>query len=119
MKFEVGKCYEHNSGRRMHVVTEAELDCYISPCLIAERDDGELMPIDTDSEAAINWYEITRNEWLNTFKSSFIEPKAITKIINCPTCSGTGMVPSPLNGVGLYTCPRCNGYRKVFTEEEK
>ena len=37
MKFEVGKCYEHNSGRRMHVVTEAELDCYISPCLIAEQ----------------------------------------------------------------------------------
>ena len=72
MVFEVGKCYEHNSGHRIHVVAEAELDIYFSPCLIAETDEGHIIPVGKRAENAVNYHEITRKEWLNTFKSSYV-----------------------------------------------
>ena len=71
MIFEVGKCYEHNSGERIHVVAEMELDIYVSPCLIAETDKGSIIPIGKTDEYTVNFREITREEWLNTFKSSY------------------------------------------------
>ena len=71
MVFEVGKCYEHNSGERMHVVAEVELDIYVSPCLIAETDGGNIIPVGKTDEYAVNFREITREEWLNTFKCSY------------------------------------------------
>lgn len=70
--FEVGKCYEHNTGKRIHIVAEAELDIYFSPCLIAETDSGGIIPVGKSEENAVNYHEITREEWLNTFKSSFV-----------------------------------------------
>ena len=81
MVFEVGKCYEHISGRRMHVVAEVELDLYVSPCLIAETDNGEIIPIGETEEYAVNYFEITREEWLNTFKSSYsFETESLAKM---------------------------------------
>lgn len=70
--FEVGKCYEHNTGKRIHIVAEAELDIYFSPCLIAETDSGSIISVGKSEENAVNYHEITREEWLNTFKSSFV-----------------------------------------------
>lgn len=73
MVFKLGKCYEHTTGKRMHIVAQAELDIYISPCFIAETDTGEIIPVGITEEHAVNWQEITREKWLNTFKSSYYE----------------------------------------------
>ena len=40
MIFEVGKHYEHSTGKKMHILGEVKSDMYYSPCLVAEDLEG-------------------------------------------------------------------------------
>lgn len=63
MLFEVGKYYKHASGEKIHIMCEAKSDIYVSPCFVAESNEGELSPVGTDEENAVYWTEITYEEW--------------------------------------------------------
>lgn len=56
--FEVGKCYEHITGRRIYIcgwlITRAW-----GKTLVREDAGGNLIPIGDTEEATVNWSEIT------------------------------------------------------------
>lgn len=68
MIFEVGKHYEHSTGKKMHILGKVNSDMYYSPCLVAEDLEGNFIPVGTDEENAVNWNEIDETEWLNELK---------------------------------------------------
>lgn len=67
MVFEIGKCYEHNSGSQMKIVGKCNTTIY-GECLIGENANGNLEPIGNTEEHAINFFEITEEKWLSNFK---------------------------------------------------
>lgn len=56
MKFEVGKTYQHSTGKRMTIIGRLKTHIY-GECLIGERDTGELVPVGELEENAVNWHE--------------------------------------------------------------
>ena len=58
MRFEVGKHYEHTTGKKMHILGEVNSDMYYSPCLVAEDLEGNFIPVGIGEEYAVNWNEI-------------------------------------------------------------
>lgn len=54
MRFEVGKCYIHNSGKVMRILCEVNTH-YYGHCFIGETDDGRFIPVGMESEFTINW----------------------------------------------------------------
>ena len=66
MKFKVGKYYKHNSGTLMHVIGGLQTSVY-GWCLIGEQNDGRLVPVGQDECNAVNWQEITEQEWQAIF----------------------------------------------------
>lgn len=58
MRFEIGKTYQHTSGKKMTIVGSAHTKAY-GWCLIGEENDGYLKPIGTgDDGYAQNWEEV-------------------------------------------------------------
>jgi len=67
MKFELGKCYRHSSGGEMFICGMACTTTY-GTCLVAETNNScDLKPIGMDEDAAQNWAEIPRSEWMKNF----------------------------------------------------
>ena len=62
MKFEVGKYYKHPAGDMLHVVCWADTFMYGST-MIAEDDGGELLAVGDTESNAVNYHEITKEEW--------------------------------------------------------
>lgn len=62
MKFEVGKFYKHNDGGVIHVVCEADTLLY-GHTMVAEDEWGELLPVGGTEDNAVNYHEITEDEW--------------------------------------------------------
>lgn len=63
VKFELGRYYEHTAGKRMRMVALAQTRMF-GTCLLAEcRGDGTIKPCGMDSDAAVNWKEITSEEF--------------------------------------------------------
>ena len=64
--FELHKYYEHFGGNKIHIIAEAEKsDMWIidknTKMSIAEDREGNLSPVGGSVQSAANWYEITRN----------------------------------------------------------
>ena len=68
MRFEVGKHYEHSTGKKMHILAEVNSDMYYSPSLVAEDIEGNFIPVGISEEYSVNWNEIDEAEWLNELK---------------------------------------------------
>ena len=68
MRFEVGKHYEHSTGKKMHILGEVNSDMYYSPCLVAEDLEGNFIPVGIGEDYAVNWNEIDESKWLNELK---------------------------------------------------
>lgn len=56
MKFEIGKCYKHTSGKKMRIIAETDTYFY-GHCLLAEYDSAEYIPVGAEEENAVNWVE--------------------------------------------------------------
>jgi len=68
MRFQVGKYYKHNGGCIIHIIGAAKTTMY-GWCLIAEEAGGAtLKPVGQDETHAVNWQEITEEEWVEKFK---------------------------------------------------
>lgn len=64
--FELGKAYQHSSGKQMYIIGEGNTSVY-GKCLIGEDQSGVLRPVGRDTTNAINWHEITVKEWNKNF----------------------------------------------------
>lgn len=58
MIFEVGKTYQHSTGKRMTIIGRLHTKTY-GECLIGEDDIGVLQPVGEKEENAVNWREYT------------------------------------------------------------
>ncbi len=68
MVFEIGKCYRHTTGLQMHVIGEVETMARGKGLLAEQYGIGdELTQVGTLPENAVNWSEITIEEWENNF----------------------------------------------------
>jgi len=65
--FEIGKAYRHTGGREIKIVGEVNSTMY-NNCLVAEENCSiGFIPIGRDEGAAVNWVEISEEEWLKNF----------------------------------------------------
>lgn len=62
--FWVGGYYRHTTGDTLHVLGELTTRMY-GPALIAEAPDGALTPLGKDPSCAVNFREITAEEFLD------------------------------------------------------
>ncbi len=69
MIFEIGKFYRHTTGIFMAIVGEVNTTMWGST-LIGEstHDSYGLMPVGRDEASAVNWEEITKEEWMEQFE---------------------------------------------------
>lgn len=58
MKFQIGKYYQHGTGRVICILCEIHTFFHGS-CLLAEEDTGELTPVGTDETSAQNWHQVS------------------------------------------------------------
>tara|TARA_R110000850_G_scaffold131596_1_gene252495 strand:- start:40 stop:258 length:219 start_codon:yes stop_codon:yes gene_type:complete len=67
-KFELGKYYRHNGGGEMHIVGVADTIMW-GATFIAEEGNGQtLTPISMNSkDSAVNWFEITKEEFMKNY----------------------------------------------------
>lgn len=56
MRFEIGKCYQHTSGKKMRIIAEIETHFY-GRCLLGETDGGDLVPVGEGESHFENWQE--------------------------------------------------------------
>ena len=68
MKFEVGKHYEHSTGKKIHILGEVNSDMYYYTWLDEKDIEGNFIPVGIGEEYAVNWNEIDEAEWLNELK---------------------------------------------------
>ena len=57
MKFEIGKTYQHTTGKRMTIIGRLKTHTW-GECLVGEDGAGELHPVGENEENALNWYEV-------------------------------------------------------------
>ena len=62
MIFEVGKCYKHNSGKLMKIISEIDTMMY-GKGLCAQTDNGDLQVVGIGEDYAVNWHEVLESEW--------------------------------------------------------
>lgn len=66
MRFEVGKAYRHSGGGEILIL--GKLNTFVhGDALIAEEASGHLVPVGADATHAVNWKEITLEEWNKNF----------------------------------------------------
>lgn len=70
MKFEIGKYYRHTTGHLLSILGEIETDMW-GKTLVAEsnrpRAMTELTPVGSDAGAAVNYSEIDREQWMQSY----------------------------------------------------
>jgi hypothetical protein len=64
MKFELGKYYQHTTGSKLYICGISDT-YYHGRCFVGENEYGELMPIGNTQENAMNYKEITKDEFVN------------------------------------------------------
>ena len=67
LSFKVGKAYRHSSGCEMKIIGWANTTVHGDACMIAEEKSGHLKPVGSDPDAAVNWKEISEDEWMKNF----------------------------------------------------
>lgn len=63
IKFELGKCYQHATGSKLYICGLADT-YYYGRGLIGEDERGELSIVGDYEENAINYHEITREQFI-------------------------------------------------------
>ena len=58
MKFQIGKYYQHGSGRVISIIGQANT-FFHGAGLLAEEEGGHLIPVGTDEDAAQHWREVS------------------------------------------------------------
>ena len=66
MKFELGKCYEHTTGKQMKIVGVADTTLY-GLGFVGETPEGTYSIVGTSKENAINFVEISNEKWMQNF----------------------------------------------------
>lgn len=56
MIFEIGKTYQHSTGKRMTIIGRLKTHLW-GECLIGETDTGELVPVGEQEDNSVNWTE--------------------------------------------------------------
>jgi hypothetical protein len=67
MVFEEGKYYQHTSGHKLSILGRLPTTMWGSSTLIAEQDDATLLAVGDDVSSAVNYREITRDQWMESF----------------------------------------------------
>jgi hypothetical protein len=65
MKFEVGKCYQHNSGKQIKIISEGK-GIWLGQYFTTENADGYFATLFPQYNQS-GWHEITEEEWLKNF----------------------------------------------------
>jgi hypothetical protein len=89
IKFELGKYYQHTTGSKLYICGIGETHFYGSS-LIAENEYGELAPVGKNEENAVNYHEITKNEFImdsDNTKGKPITSAEVDKFANCYNCA--------------------------------
>ena len=69
MKFEVGKFYKHTTGHCLAILCEQETTMYGKTLLAEHTCEGDgFIAVGMDEARAINYHEISREEWLLNFQ---------------------------------------------------
>ena len=63
-KFELGKYYKHNAGKKIYICGICSTATY-GMCLMGETDQGDFYGVSNDKYATVNWHEISKEEFLN------------------------------------------------------
>ena len=56
MKFQVGKCYQHTTGRKIRMLCEIDTYFY-GHCILGETESAGFVPCGMEEENAINYVE--------------------------------------------------------------
>lgn len=83
MKFEVGKFYKHTTGHQLAIICTANTTMF-GEALIAEQNTSiDFVAVGSDEAAAVNYTEITVQEWMKNFNPSNVAvmDKWIEKIL--------------------------------------
>ena len=115
MTFEVGKTYQHSTGKKMTIIGKLETHIW-GECFIGETSDGELVPVGESEENAINWVEVkkqTKEDRLNKIISdiayildNLILLRQIHKMGDCNICKNRNCGYIPKAGQMVrYNCP--------------
>lgn len=67
MKFEIGKFYEHTSGKQVAIVGKVKTTMWGETLVAENANESYLSPFGSDEAAAENWSEITKEEWMKNF----------------------------------------------------
>jgi len=68
MVFETGKFYQHSTGEKISILCETNTTFYGDNVLIAESDKSPfLKPLGKSADYFVNWHEITKEEWEESF----------------------------------------------------
>ena len=54
--FDIGKCYEHTTGKKMRIISEIDT-YYYGHALLGETDKAEYVPVGIGEDYAVNWKE--------------------------------------------------------------
>lgn len=63
MKFELGKYYEHTSGAKYYIAGVMD-SIFYGMCFIGEDDRGGFDPVGSTADNALNYKEITKEQFL-------------------------------------------------------
>ena len=63
MKFEIGKYYEHTSGKQIHILCETVTEAF-GKCLMCESSGGIIYPVGLTEEYSANYKLISRERFL-------------------------------------------------------
>ncbi len=58
MKFQIGRFYQHSSGKVIRIIDKTST-FFHGHCLLAECDNGKLIPISRDESATDNYHEVS------------------------------------------------------------
>ena len=83
MKFELGRYYEHSGGGRIHIVALAQTRMWGTALLSESREDGVIIPCGMSKANAVNWREITANEFAEKRKKSHVGHALIKDLVKC------------------------------------
>jgi hypothetical protein len=68
IKFELGKCYRHSAGSEVRIIGIGDSTIF-GLGLVAEDNKGNFSIFGMTEEHAVNWEEITYQEWMKNFNA--------------------------------------------------
>lgn len=67
MKFKVGKFYKHTDGTKLAIICKADTTMFGETLLAEQSNTSEFIAVGSGKEDAVNYTEITKVEWLESF----------------------------------------------------